>query len=484
MTVTQKLLPGGGYRLPSFGVRNPGDEAATYRMAVSTTTGQSGKEPPEEWFRFEPATFTLAPGTTRAVTARIDLPAGAEPGDYEALVGAQLVTDGNGAQVGAAAAAQVSFTVEPSSLLAAYWLELKGFWAVTLRGPGSCRSGSRCSRPLPSRGGGSASASRERLRLKNGSTRCSASARPAGRGRRDGDPGGRTAWGAWRLWRAEPGVAEALAMPPRRQPDDEETGVTARFQHALFARPRQQRLRRDAEDPLDGERAVGEQAARVALALLRHGGGAGEAEQRAVGGGEPRAELDRRPVVLRSSERHENRTLLRSVSAGEQSHVARRLLEDRGQLVVGSFDQEPVGRVDEQQFDASSGGEPGQTSPGELDVQAAPATTPPAFERPTGALQPGRRGPQLRRVRHEPRQNQHAPRVHARAARHGELAHRTCDSSVSARRTERSAGSYGTSADGGRRAPGPAGESPAPAPGAPVLGSIPSSSTSARRASW
>ena len=61
------------------------------------------------------------------MAARIDLPTGADPGDYEALVAAQLVTEGNGAQVGAGAAAQVSFTIEPSSLLAAHWLELKAF---------------------------------------------------------------------------------------------------------------------------------------------------------------------------------------------------------------------------------------------------------------------------------------------------------------------------------------------------------------------
>ena len=127
VAVTQKLLPGAGYRLPAFGVRNPGDEPATYRMVSSSVTGQDGNEVPPEWFRFRPSTFTLEPGATRAVTARIDLPAGADPGDYEALVGAQLVSEGDGTTVGAEAAARVSFSVEPSSLLAAYWLEMKTF---------------------------------------------------------------------------------------------------------------------------------------------------------------------------------------------------------------------------------------------------------------------------------------------------------------------------------------------------------------------
>ena len=78
----------------------------------------------------------------------------------------------------------------------------------------------------------------------------------------------------------EAGRAEALAVPPRRQPDDEQTGVAARLQHALLARRSQQRLGRDAEDALDGERAVREQAARVAPALLRHCGGTCEPERR------------------------------------------------------------------------------------------------------------------------------------------------------------------------------------------------------------
>jgi hypothetical protein len=130
VAVTQKLLPGGGYRLPAFGVRNPGDEPATYRMVSSSITGQAGKEAPPQWFRFRPSTFTLEPGATRAVTARIDLPAGADPGDYEALVGAQLVGEADGATVGAEAAARVSFSVEPSSLLAAYWLETKRFFST------------------------------------------------------------------------------------------------------------------------------------------------------------------------------------------------------------------------------------------------------------------------------------------------------------------------------------------------------------------
>ena len=66
--------------------------------------------------------FTLAPGATRAVTARLQVPVGARPADYAGLVEAQLATSGKGATIGGAAAAHLTFTVDPSNLLQALWL--------------------------------------------------------------------------------------------------------------------------------------------------------------------------------------------------------------------------------------------------------------------------------------------------------------------------------------------------------------------------
>lgn len=127
--VEQGLLPGGGYRLPTIGVRNPGSEPTTYRMVVSYLTGQKAKRPPADWFVFSPREFSLGPGETKPVNTRINLPTGADPGDYGGLVGAQIVSKGDGAQVGAAAAARITFTVAPSSWLEAQWLRLKTFFA-------------------------------------------------------------------------------------------------------------------------------------------------------------------------------------------------------------------------------------------------------------------------------------------------------------------------------------------------------------------
>ena len=101
--VTQKLTPGGNYKLPTFHVRNPGTETTSYTIGISSVIGQKAKQPPSSWFRFKPSSLTLAPGASGAVVARIALPTGADPGAYETLIAAQVASEGSGAQVGAAA---------------------------------------------------------------------------------------------------------------------------------------------------------------------------------------------------------------------------------------------------------------------------------------------------------------------------------------------------------------------------------------------
>jgi hypothetical protein len=127
LDVAQKLTPGGGYRLPPLGVRNPGDEVTSYRIVVSHVEGQDGKPIPAAWVRVKPTELTLKPGRTEKVQARLDLPTGADPGDYEGLLAAQIVTKGEGAQVGAAAAAKLTFSVEASTWLGAQWYRIRTF---------------------------------------------------------------------------------------------------------------------------------------------------------------------------------------------------------------------------------------------------------------------------------------------------------------------------------------------------------------------
>ena len=129
LEIAQKLTPGGGYRLPAVGVRNPGDDVTSYRIVVSHVQGQKGRPIPADWFSFEPRELTLQPGKTEKVQARLSLPTGADPGNYEGLVAAQIVTKRKGAQVGAAAAAKVTFAVESKTLLGAYWFEVKSWFS-------------------------------------------------------------------------------------------------------------------------------------------------------------------------------------------------------------------------------------------------------------------------------------------------------------------------------------------------------------------
>jgi hypothetical protein len=127
LDVAQKLTPGGGYRLPPLGVRNPGDEVTSYRIVVSHVEGQAGKPIPAAWVHVKPAELTVKPGRTQKVQARLDLPTGADPGDYEGLLAAQIVTRGKGAQVGAAAAAKLTFSVQASTWLGAQWYRIRTF---------------------------------------------------------------------------------------------------------------------------------------------------------------------------------------------------------------------------------------------------------------------------------------------------------------------------------------------------------------------
>ncbi len=152
-------------------------------------------------------------------------------------------------------------------------------------------------------------------------------------------------------------------MPPRRQPHDDEAGVAARLEHPVLARLGQQRLGRDAQDALDGESTVREQTARVALPLLRHGGRTNQPERHAVRLREPRAELDGRPVVLAAAERDEHGALGRLASGDDQCDVAGGLLEERGELLVGSsLYKELVGSLRDEEIDVELGGEAGQVA--------------------------------------------------------------------------------------------------------------------------
>ena len=138
--VTQRLAKGGSYQLPVVAVRNPGGERSTYQMGVTYLQGEPSRRPSAEWFTFAPRDFTLEPGAVQAVRITLDIPVGAAPADYAALIQAQVSPTGEGGRVGAAAATQLTFTVAASTALEAWfvhtrgWLDARAPWWYLLPG--------------------------------------------------------------------------------------------------------------------------------------------------------------------------------------------------------------------------------------------------------------------------------------------------------------------------------------------------------------
>jgi hypothetical protein len=98
-------------------VRNPGTESAAYQMLAQPLSGEAELPIDPTWFGFEPATFDIAGGEAQEIQVTFTVPEGTDAGDYLALVTAQLVLgepETSGAQVGAAVATKLYFTVPPA----------------------------------------------------------------------------------------------------------------------------------------------------------------------------------------------------------------------------------------------------------------------------------------------------------------------------------------------------------------------------------
>jgi hypothetical protein len=117
--IDELLDRGAGYDLPEVGVINTGDAASEYEVVVGHMDGRSELQPPEGWFSFQPQRFQLAPGQVQNVRISLNLPTGAEPGDYFALIEAHPIAEAEGVRIQAAAASTLTFTIEPSSRLEA-----------------------------------------------------------------------------------------------------------------------------------------------------------------------------------------------------------------------------------------------------------------------------------------------------------------------------------------------------------------------------
>lgn len=122
LRVAEPLRPGAVLELPVLTVRNAGDQPGEYSMAVAPIEG--GGEVADEWVRFDPPAFALAPGERQPVQATLTVPAGTRPGSYEFLLRAGVRVDpaaGEVAGVSAGAASRVTLTVADPSVLRALW---------------------------------------------------------------------------------------------------------------------------------------------------------------------------------------------------------------------------------------------------------------------------------------------------------------------------------------------------------------------------
>ena len=118
--IEDRLSPGGGYSLPALGVINTGDKYGDYEVVITYLEGQKESRPPEAWFNFNPNRFSLAAGDGQTVEIRLELPTGADPGDYFAFVEAHPLAENSGPSIGLAAATKLSFSVKPSN-----WFEVQ-----------------------------------------------------------------------------------------------------------------------------------------------------------------------------------------------------------------------------------------------------------------------------------------------------------------------------------------------------------------------
>ena len=127
--LTEPIKPGGIYSLPSLRIFNTGDEITTYGMNVAYHQDHPELRPKQDWFSFNPATFTLEAGKSQEVQVTMIVPVKAEPGDYFAFVeSGPVASDKPGTSVGVAVASKLFFTVVPANIWRAIGYRVSAFF--------------------------------------------------------------------------------------------------------------------------------------------------------------------------------------------------------------------------------------------------------------------------------------------------------------------------------------------------------------------
>ena len=123
IVIDQAVQPGGIYRLPAIPVINTGTVRSDFKVFADRASQQSVHFADPKWITVAPKTISLEAGDTGLVNATMKVPLRARPGEYQALLVAQPIALGAGAntpniQVGT----KVVFRIAQSNLvIALYW---------------------------------------------------------------------------------------------------------------------------------------------------------------------------------------------------------------------------------------------------------------------------------------------------------------------------------------------------------------------------
>lgn len=127
--ITEILIPGKKYDIPQLTVINTGDEIFDYGVGISYHEKQPEMMPPESWFLFSPATFTLEPGQSQAVSIELHIPIRVVPGNYFAYIeGHPIHSDSSQTKINIAAATKFYFQVGTSNTVASIYYKMTSLW--------------------------------------------------------------------------------------------------------------------------------------------------------------------------------------------------------------------------------------------------------------------------------------------------------------------------------------------------------------------
>lgn len=122
IALTDRIETGGSYDLPVFKVINTGTEPTGY--IVKTVPVKGFKTPAEKWFTFEPSAVYLGPSESAVINVKMDVPANAAPGEYQALLVGEVdqgPAQTSGARVNIGAGPRLDMTIVQSGPLRSAW---------------------------------------------------------------------------------------------------------------------------------------------------------------------------------------------------------------------------------------------------------------------------------------------------------------------------------------------------------------------------